>query len=282
MSVLFALLLLAAPAAAQDRLRERIARRHAETAQIAPLPGTQRISLTVDGAARSYLLHLPREATAGPQPLVLVFHGLGGQGAIVERLSRFSTLGEEAGLVIAYPDGAEGMWRVLRDPRTEIAFVRAVVEDIARRTPIDRRRIHAAGISNGAMMAAALGCFAPDLVAGVGLVSGGYVSPCRNSPRARAILFNGTADTMLPIEGRRQMMPVRDFAAAWGSGPGCRAAPQALPASGGARVERFACGGAEAVFWTIPGGGHAWPGGPGGAAAPDATREIWRFFAAIR
>jgi poly(3-hydroxybutyrate) depolymerase len=57
---------------------------------------------------------------------------------------------------------------------------------------------------------------------------------------------------------------------------------EALPPRDGARGERFACGGAEAVFWTIPGGTHSWPGGPGGAPAPDATREIWRFFAAIR
>lgn len=281
LALILALLALAAPAAARERPRDQAARRLAEAQQVQPLPGTQRLEITVDGAARSYLLRIPRDS-AGPRPLVLVFHGLGGQGAVVERLSRFSALGEEAGIILAYPNGDEGMWRVLRDPRSEIAFARAVVEDIARRAPVDRRRVFAAGMSNGAMMAAALGCFAPDLVAGVGLVSGGYVAPCRNVPRAPAIFVNGTADTMLPIEGRSMMMPLRNFVRAWGSGAGCHAAPEPLPARPGLRAERFTCGGAEAVLWTIPGGNHGWPGGPGSAPQPDATQEIWRFFEAIR
>lgn len=279
LSLLLALLLLATPATARER--ERVARRPPAPALIDPLPGTERIAMQLDGETRHYLLHRPQHAD-GPRPLVLVFHGLGGQGARVERLSRFSALADQAGFTVAYPEGQEGSWRVLRDPRTEINFTRAVVADIATRTPIDRRRVFAAGISNGAMMSAALGCFAPDLVAGVGLVAGGYVSPCRNNPHVPAILFNGTADTTLPMQGGRLMMPVRDFAAAWGSGAGCQASAQALPARQGARVERFACGGAEAVFWTIHGGTHSWPGGPGGAATPDATQEIWRFFTAIR
>ena len=281
LSLLLALLLLATPALARERLRDRVARRPAAPALMDPLPGTERIAITVDGATRHYLLHRPPHAD-GPRPLVLVFHGMGGQGARVERLSRFSAIGDQAGVIIAYPEGEEGTWRVLRDPRTEITFTRAVVADIAARTPVDQRRIFAAGISNGAMMSAALGCFAPDLVAGVGLVSGGYVSPCRNNPHVPAILFNGTADATLPIQGGRLMMPVRDFAAAWGSGAGCQASAEALPARPGARVERFACGGAEAVFWTIPGGAHVWPGEPGAPPVPDATQEIWRFFTAIR
>lgn len=281
LSLLLSLLLLATPALARERLRERAARRPAPPALIDPLPGTERIAITVDGATRHYLLRPPRHAD-GPRPLLLVFHGMGGQGAQVERLSRFSALADQSGFTVAYPEGEDGTWRVLRDPRTEITFTRAVVADIAARTPVDRRRVFAAGIANGAMMSAALGCFAPDLVAGVGLVAGGYVSPCRNKPHGPAILFNGTADATMPIGGNRTLMPVAAYAAAWGSGAGCEARAEPLPPRPGARGERFACGGAEAVAWTIPGGTHSWPGGPGGAATPDATQEIWRFFAAIR
>lgn len=278
--IFFAVLLAALPAPARER-PGGATRRMPAIQQVPPMPGTQRVEIAFDGATRSYLLHLPR-VSSGERPLILVFHGLGGQGAQVERLSRFTALGEEASLIVAYPNGADGMWRVLRDPRTEIAFARAVVADIARRAPVDRRRVFAVGMSNGAMMAAALGCFAPDLVAGVGLVSGGYVAPCRNAPHAPAILFNGTSDTMLPIEGRRLMMPVRDFARSLGSGPDCRAQPEQLEPVSGTQPVRYACGGAEAILWTIPGGNHGWPGGPGGAPHPDATREIWRFFETLR
>jgi polyhydroxybutyrate depolymerase len=280
--MLLAVLLAATTATAQESRRDILARRAAESARIPPAPGTELVAVTVDGEGRSYLLHLPRTAGTGTRPLVLVLHGAGGQGARVERLSRFSALGEAEGFITAYPNGIDGVWRPLRDPRAEIAFIRAVIEDIAVRSPVDRRRVYAAGLSNGAMMAAALGCFAPNLVAGVGLVAGGSISPCRNMPRAPAILFNGTADPLAPYEGgRRGMMPVRDFAAAWGSGQGCRAGPEALPSVADARVDRYACGGAEAVLWTIPGGTHVWPGAPGAPPGPDATRAIWRFFATI-
>ncbi|MEO3472139.1 PHB depolymerase family esterase [Roseomonas sp. CAU 1739] len=280
--LMFALLVLAMPADARERPR-----RPAAPALIDSLPGTERIAIEAGGRTRHYLLHVPRGAS-GARPVVLVFHASGGQGAQVERQSRFSALGDEASFIAAYPEGEDGQWQVLRDPRSEIIFARLVIEDIARRTPIDRGRIYAGGLSSGAVMAAALGCFAPDLVAGVGLVAGEYVSPCRNTPRAPAILFNGTAEPSPASATRRTsvparaLVPARGYAEAWGSGTGCHAGAEALPARAGAPPERFACGGAQAVFWPIPGAAAGWPGGPGGPPAPDATREIWRFFAALR
>jgi polyhydroxybutyrate depolymerase len=270
--LLLALIALAVPAAARERPREP--RRPTAAAPIDPLPGTERIAIDISGTTRRYLLHAPAGGAA-PRALVLVFHPAGGQAAQAERLSRFSALADELGFVAAYPEGIDGQWQAVQDPRSEVTFTRTVIEDIRRRTPIDRARVFAAGVANGALVAAALGCFAPDAVAGVALVAGGYVSPCRNSPRAPAILFNGPTDT--PASARRAGMPVRDFALDWGSGPGCRAGAETLPARGALRVDRFACGGAEAVLWTVAGGGPAWP-----ATAPDTTREIWRFFAALR
>lgn len=280
---LLALLVLAAPADGRERPRDPTPRRPAAQVPMDPLPGTERIAIEAAGRTRRYLLHVPPGTAAGPRPLVLVFHGPASQGAQVERQSRFSALGQEAGFVAAYPEGEDGQWQVLRDPRSEITFTRLVIEDIVRRTPVDRSRIYVTGLSGGAVMAAALGCFAPELAAGVGLVAGDYVSPCRNAPRAPAILFNSPPDAGPSAAARRTTMPARSYAEAWGSGPGCRASAEALPPRAGAQVERFACGGVQAVFWAMPrGAGVAWPGGPGGAPAPDATREIWRFFAGLR
>lgn len=276
---------IATPAAAQPqegaRLRERVEQRHAQSRAVEPQPGTERIMLAKDGGTRAFLLHAP-PGGSGPRPLVLVFHGLGGSGAVVERMSRFSVLAAAQGFLVAYPEGREGAWRVFAPDRADVTYARDVVAAVAERHAVDRRRVYAAGISNGAMMAALLGCEAPETFRAVGLVAGGYPRPCPTAPRAAAMLFHGTADEMLPIGGRRRMMPVRDFAAAWGSGPGCRATPHALAPMGGAPAERFACGGAEAVMVTIPGGGHVWPGGARGGRGPDASAELWRFFAALR
>ncbi|MBR0653203.1 hypothetical protein GXW78_26345, partial [Roseomonas terrae] len=207
---LLALLLLpSTPVGARERPRGSAA-----PAVVDPLPGTERVALDIGGTTRRYLLHVPGGAGA-PRPLVLVFHGSATQAAAVERQSRFSTLADEAGFVVAYPEGVNREWQAQQDPRSEITFVRTIIEDIVRRTPVDRRRIFAAGVSNGALVAGALGCFAPDVVAAVGLVAGAHVSPCHNHPRAPAILF-GPAEGPPPRGRQRPALPLREVAAAWG------------------------------------------------------------------
>ena len=47
----------------------------------------------------------------------------------------------------------------------DVGFVRAMIDDLAKRTPIDRTRIYATGLSNGAMMTYRIAAEAPDLVA---------------------------------------------------------------------------------------------------------------------
>ena len=71
---------------------------------------TQAHTLEVGGVTRSYLLHVPPALPAGSAPLVLVFHGGGGTGTGVERLTRFSELADREGVLVAYPDGIGRNW----------------------------------------------------------------------------------------------------------------------------------------------------------------------------
>jgi len=69
---------------------------------------TQIHTIEVGGLARTYLLHVPPSLPAGPVPLVLVFHGGGGNGIGTERLTRFSELADREGLLVAYRKASGG------------------------------------------------------------------------------------------------------------------------------------------------------------------------------
>src|SRR5512139_981634 len=78
-----------------------------------PVAGTVEDTLTVDGARRTYRVHVP-PSVAGRTglPLVIGLHGGGGNGAQFEQQSRLSIVADRSGFVVVYPDG-NGRTRLL-------------------------------------------------------------------------------------------------------------------------------------------------------------------------
>jgi polyhydroxybutyrate depolymerase len=109
-----------------------------------------------------------------------------------------------------------------------------------------------------------------------------------------AILFHGTADEIVPYAGgasRRFDYPfpyIPDFAARWAARNGCNPEPETLPATQEMTGVRYTncTNNAEVVFYTVHGGGHAWPGGSAlprwivGHTTHDmsATEAMWAFY----
>lgn len=85
----------------------------------------------------------------------------------------------------------------------DVAFTRAILADLAKRMPIDRRRVYATGFSNGAMMVYRLACEAPDLVAAIAPVSGAMSHSCQPTIRVPVVHFHATNDPVVPYEGNR-------------------------------------------------------------------------------
>jgi polyhydroxybutyrate depolymerase len=108
------------------------------------------------------------------------------------------------------------------------------------------------------------------------------------------IAFHGTADPIVPFNGGPsssfhvpfQVIP--EWIKAYAARLGCETTPQELPPSGPVTGVRYSGGkqNAEVIFYTIPGGGHTWPGGDplpefiAGVTSQDidATRLMWEFF----
>lgn len=283
-------------------------------------PGAHALELTAVGHTWTCHVHVPAGLDGkGPRPLVLVLHGAGGAGETYLDKAGWARQADAAGFFVAAPDGLPArpglpasfllnprLWNsgqlVPGNPRSQvddIAFFRALLDELARRLPVDPQRVYVTGHSNGAGMTFRLGAELSDRFAALAPVAG----LCWNSrpkpahPRP-TLCFYGTEDPLVPFHGgesflpwggRRTTPPVRDGLAAWARGLGCPAKPQSVRTEGVTHVEEYGPGrnGANLTVVIIAGQGHGWPGGkpvlPEKIMGPDvpgvdATARIWRFF----
>ena len=256
------------------------------------------------GERRSYLLHVPASYDpATPVPLVISIHGYAEWPAHQMQTSRWNNLADQRGFIVVYPAGAgfPRRWRAgggsSADAMQDVTFIADLIDDLAARYNIDRRRIYVNGLSNGGGMSYLLACQLADRIAAAGGVSGAYLFPlsaCRPSRSVPFIAFHGTADKIVPYVGGPSEsfdLPfpnVPDWIAAYAEHNGCDATPAPLPGRGEVTGIRYTgCrAGADVVFYTIEGGGHAWPGGVPlprfivGQTSQDidATAMMWEFF----
>jgi len=271
-----------------------------EAPQLTPTPagggnytvGTSVQEIVSGGQTRQYRLHVPPSYQPGsPMALVLNLHGLNETAAQQEAISGMSAKADEAGFIVAYPEGIDQTWHVgsRAEGAADLQFMRDLIADVQSALSIDPDRIYATGISNGAQMSNRLGCDASDVIAAIGPVSGGYPpsQECAPGRPVPVVGFHGTADQLIPYEGQGHLLlPAEEWAADWAARNGCN--PTHAVTYQGAEVTGqtwSGCqNGADVVFYTIEGGGHGWPGSDLGAGVTtkeiDATDIIWEFFAA--
>lgn len=119
-------------------------------------------------------------------PVLFFLHGTGGTGEQYWDQSRFRELAYKEGFVAVFPtshaydlntDGtsnARRVWNIIGQAcdlvdhtagLDDVAFIRAIYEDLDSRLPLNRRRIHVAGFSNGGQMAHRVAAEAGDIFA---------------------------------------------------------------------------------------------------------------------
>jgi polyhydroxybutyrate depolymerase len=264
-----------------------------------PAPGDHEFELTVGTLKRSYLVHVPPQAATGkPLPIVLNFHGGGGNAANQKSYSRMDESADRDGYIAVYPNGTGGIggrlltWNAgtccgsaAANQVDDVGFVVVLLDDLARRMPYDRARVYATGLSNGSMMAYRLAAEAPEAIAAVAGVAGAMTLP-RFAPKLpvpvmhihsvddRRALYDGGLGPAFPLTNTRVFhQSVDSMIGKWVTHNGCPAEAQvAGPVSGkpGAAdaehtATRYRYGpcraGTEVVFWKLSGAGHVWPGG---------------------
>jgi polyhydroxybutyrate depolymerase len=276
------------------------------TCQLAPLPSS---TVEIDGRARTYRMHRPAaHENEQPRPLLLVLHGFMQDWKSMRKLTRFDRLADRAGALVVYPEGYRRSWNDGDDskPATiagldDAAFLRAVIDDVARSHDVDERRIYAVGFSNSGFLLVRHACRLADRIAAIGVVAAGvypvWDPTCEGARPMPAMFILGEQDPMLRPLQRFAVEPSRS-GEIWAAHNGCgESSTQGLPdiVDDGTRVRRQTFSGcrdgADVVAVHVEGGGHAWPGGPQYLPAAlvgrtsrdfDATDELWDFFSSIR
>ncbi|MFJ4715847.1 alpha/beta hydrolase family esterase [Streptomyces sp. NPDC088785] len=252
-------------------------------------------SLTVDGARRDYLVHLPASYDPDrPTPLVLSFHGHGRTSGYQERLTGMNALDA----VVVYPQGVTGT-----DGRSawegapysadvdDIAFTKALIGRAEKELCVNTRRVFVSGKSNGGGFAAVVACRLADRVAAAAVVSGAFYpqgGSCAPRRPVPVLDFHGQADTTIPYDGdpAKGLPALPDWLAGWAGRDGCAARPRETRVRADVVLRRWrSCDGGSALeHYRITDGGHVWPSTTPNedSATPatiDATPLIRDFFA---
>ncbi len=133
-----------------------------------------------------------------PLPVLLHFHGWMREGSLIVKHRRISGATRRRGVLLLAPNGERRTWDFWDSETNDVAFAAAVIEDAAKRYPIDRSQIYVSGYSYGSAMAWRYVCENGDGVAALLAISGTLRQnePCPTAPR-NIRHVHGTSDTVM-------------------------------------------------------------------------------------
>lgn len=241
--------------------------------------------MQIAGAERSYKLFVPKGSGQEAMPLMIVMHGGLGNADETERTTGMNKVAQASGFLVVYPNGTGA--RLLPNRRTwnagrccgqaverkvdDVAFIHAMLADIASHHSFDRSRVYATGISNGAMMAYRLACELPDDIAAIVPVSGTLaLNSCPGAKNIPVLHIHGGKDSNVPFKGGQgenaiagvDHRSVPDSLRMIASAHGCNADASEKDLPDGSELTTWNCRGKAALqLRLIPNGEHVWPGG---------------------
>lgn len=223
-------------------------------------PGNERVDL----GDRWYLRRVPSAHDGStPVPVVIDLHGYSEGAELHERRTGLAELGEDEGFVTVTPHalGDPPAWDLDVDG-VDVAFVRAVLDDVDASLCVDVDRVFVTGHSMGGFLISSLAC--ADLttrIAAYAPVSGvRLVEPCAPSRHAPALVIHGTADDVVLYDGGLNALAA-ELLALPEDGPSVPAIVEGWSARDPA---------VDVELHAIDGWSHDWP--------PEANDLIWSFF----
>jgi len=179
-------------------------------------PNPNAITLVHDGETREYILYVPNSYTGTTAvPLMLNFHGYGGQAEAHMSDADMRPLADAENFILIYPQGSclDGSphWNTglpsasNKSDADDFGFIEALIDKISADYNIDSSRVYSCGYSNGAFFSYALACFKSNLIAAIGSVSGTMLEEtlnnCNASHSTAMINIHGTSDFVVPYNG---------------------------------------------------------------------------------
>lgn len=264
-------------------------------------------SATGAGVTRGYTLYTPPAGAGAPRPLVVMLHGCTQSPTDFAAGTRMNDLADQKGFLVVYPEQPSSAnqnkcWNWFEPAHQargqgEPAAIKAIVDAVKGRTPVDGSRVYVAGLSAGAAMSVIMGATYPDVFSAIGVGAGleykaatsmtaaftamnsGGPNPDTQGTAAygamgtarrnvRAIVFHGTSDyTVYPVNGDQvaaqwvQTNDLTDDGTDNGSKSTSQLSTRSGSVSGGRAYTVKTYAGGVVEHWTVTGMGHAWSGG---------------------
>lgn len=278
------------------------------------VPGDHNRTIVVNGLQRFFTIHVPSvyDGTK-PIPVILNFHGGGGNSKTQRHISRMDASADRNGYIVVYPQGTNKKSQIVkgftwnaggccgwaRDNNIDdVGFTAKLLDSLQNEFLIDEKRVYATGISNGAIMSYRLACEMPDRIAAIAPVAGPLEMKNCNPERAVSVIhFHGTKDEFAPYNGGtgkhslqgQYFNSVKNTLATWKIIDGLgNIKPEIINITPNVRSEAYRSKRAEFVLYTIKDGGHTWPGGQFGFLGKkflgqmnmeiSANEIMWEFF----
>jgi polyhydroxybutyrate depolymerase len=239
-------------------------------------PGKTRVESTSIGGRRVVLVSPASIKPDEKKPLVVVFHGDGGDAEEMHHDWPWEkVLGDVA--YFAYADARHPASWDLETPRDnkDVAYVASLVDTLASQNPIDRTRVFMSGYSNGGFFANVMACQRSDLVRAIASNAGGApynqaekwpngFPKCPGEKPVAAMALHGRRDFGVTLDSGR-------FSAEyWASVNGCDMTQMETTGYVECRAYRGCPAGKNVVWCEVPDLGHwVWD---------RAVETSWTFF----
>ena len=274
--------------------------------------GNHEFTMRHGGRQRTYIVHVPPGAGDTPLPVLLAFHGGGGNAAGFQRYAELDRVADRERFLVVYPNGTGPLpdrlltWNAgdnccgyaLANNVNDVGFAMTLLGDLGRRVPFDQKRIYATGHSNGAILAHRLAEDRSGIVAAIAPVAGALDSRTFQRPYApvavmqihsvddpRALYTGGLGPPFPGTDNRVLHQPVQAGLDRWIAANACATIPDTAAVKQGPGqtavllVWRNCRGGSEVAHWKLTGSGHGWPGEsppPGGERLAGPQTKLIR------
>ncbi len=233
--------------------------------------------------SRPYKYKVPsRYDATKATPLIVMLHGFTASGELNELILHLAPLAESKGFLYAFPDGTQnplGMrfWNAtdfccnfFGSTVDDVAYITAVIDDMASRFNVDKKRIFLVGHSNGGFMSHRMACDRSSKIAGIVSLAGAQwndATRCTPTDKVAVLQVHGNLDTLVAYGGGPLYPGARETVAIWANRNGCtgrlgyggkRLDLESLLPGAETKIEEY--GGCPAngpvELWTIEGGSH--------------------------
>jgi poly(hydroxyalkanoate) depolymerase family esterase len=239
-------------------------------------------SMQIDGIKRDYLVYVPSAGIGENPPLILALHALGQTNTQFRTSTGWDKIADREKFVVVYPVGITKVnmqgqeligWDISGE--SDVKFITALIDTLAGRHKINRKRVYSTGFSMGGMMSYVLACRQSEKIAAIGPDAGYPVgqnaSSCKPAVPVPVCHIHGGKDDFVKYS---DLPPwIKKFADV----NKCQASPRKTSGNKYTKEDYTPCeGGNDVLLYTITDMAHEYA--TSSRHGFSATDTIWTFF----